>query len=524
MEHTQHYPQTGWHEHSPLELWTNVVQCIHAVYSALRDFDASYYDQDVIASSIAAIGITNQRETTIAWNAQTGIPYYNAIVWDDLRTAEIASSLGNDDGDGDGADGNKDRFRTQTGLPLASYFAGTKVKWLIDHVPALAADLDHPEKRSQVRFGTVDTWLVHQLTGREVCPTQEGLYVGGTFVTDVSNASRWLFMDLHSCQWDFESLVKPICNRELPTSALPQIHPSSTIYGYCTCPALQELGLEKVPIAGILGDQQAALFGQGAFTPGKAKNTYGTGLFLMMNTGTTMTHSNHGLLTTVAYQLKKGGDVMYALEGSVSHSGSTIQWLRDQLQVIQSAAESETLAKEVDSTEGLYFVPAFAGLFAPYWRSDARACIVGMSASHTRNHIVRAALESTAYQTRDVFDAINSDSHVPLQELRVDGGGTANNLLMQFQANMINVPVVKPTIQETTALGAAFAAGLADGVNVWTDLEELSALWKEEGRFLPTMGEDEREELWKGWKKAIGKSMDWVVDPKKTVEEEDDVN
>ena len=358
VEHTQLYPSTGWHEHDPIEIWQSVLYCILAVLQALKD--AKY------KILIAAIGITNQRETTVAWNAVTGQPYHNAIVWDDLRTAEIAASLG-----------EADRFRERTGLPLASYFAGTKVRWLLDNVPALANDLKDETKKHQVRFGTIDTWLVHQLTGTKTCPSNDLLNLNGKFITDVSNASRWMFMDLQTLQWDFDELVSPICNQDLPITALPEIKPSSTIYGHCTCPALEEVGLGQIPIAGILGDQQAALFGQGAFTPGKAKNTYGTGLFLMMNTGTTMTQSKHGLLTTVAYQLKEGGDVVYALEGSVSHSGSTIQWLRDQLQIIKSASESETLAQEVDSTEGLYFVPAFAGLFAPYWRSVSCVFLFG---------------------------------------------------------------------------------------------------------------------------------------------------
>ena len=444
---------------------------------------------DLSITPLEAIGITNQRETTIAWNSQTGVPYYNAIVWDDLRTTEIASSL---------AQGDKDRLRTKTGLPLASYFAGTKVRWLLDHVAALRDDLMDETKCSQVRFGTVDTWLVYQLTGA-ASAFPGAANVGGSFITDVTNASRWMFMDLHSLQWDAE-LIQDICGGSgitLPLSALPEIKSSSMVYDTCAT-GFGEVALEGVPIAGILGDQSAALFGQGAFEPGEAKNTYGTGLFLMMNTGHTPTPSTHGLLTTVGYRLGNE-EAVYALEGSVSHSGSTIQWLRDQLQIITDASESETLARKVSTNDGLYFVPAFAGLFAPYWRSDARACIVGMTASHNKNHFCRAALEAAAYQTKDVFDAIDKDSHVSLTELRVDGGGTANRLLMQFQADMINVPVVKPVVKETTALGAAFAAGLA--VGVWKDLAEIKALWAEEERFLPSMSQEDREKNLAGWKK-----------------------
>jgi len=473
MEHTQFFPSShvGRHEHDPIEIWQNTLQCIDNVVEALQ---ASEFQIDLQKNPLKAIGITNQRETTIAWNATTGEPYYNAIVWDDLRTTDIATSIAN---------GNQDLLREKTGLPVASYFAGTKVRWMIDNIPQLQDDMMDPQKNEQVRFGTVDTWLVYQLTGTPSSSLIEGAAnVGGAFMTDVTNASRWLFMDLKTLEWD-EGLIEQVCEGSkvsLPISALPDIKSSSEVYGHCA----KEFGvaaLEGTPIAAILGDQQAALFGQGAFSPGEAKNTYGTGLFLMMNTGTTTTPSTHGLLTTAGYRLGEEKTV-YALEGSVSHSGSTIQWLRDQLQIIKSAPESEVYARKVDSNDGLYFVPAFAGLFAPYWRSDARACIVGMTASHNKNHFCRAALEAAAYQTKDVFDAIDRDSHVHLKELRVDGGGTENSLLMQFQADMINVPVVKPVVKETTALGAAFAAGLA--VGVWKNQEEIKSLWAEEERFI----------------------------------------
>ena len=459
MEHTQIFPpeHVGRHEHDPIEIWQNTLTCMKNVIHAIQS-DASYKllsaseesngIEGVICLSIKAIGITNQRETTVAWNEVSGKPYYNAVVWDDLRTTEIAVDISKAAGDGD-----KDCLRAKTGLPLASYFAGTKVNWLINNVAELQEDLKNPDKCSQVRFGTIDCWLVHQLTGSSSTAdgAVEGANVGGLFVTDVTNASRWLLMDLETMQWD-ASLIKTVCsgssNITPPLSSFPTIMSSSEVYGECAV-GFGEAALEGIPISGILGDQQAALFGQGAFQAGEAKNTYGTGLFLMMNTGTTATPSTHGLLTTVGYRLGND-DPVYALEGSVSHSGSTIQWLRDQLQIIDSAPESETFARKVASNDGLYFVPAFAGLFAPYWRSDARACIVGMTASHNKNHICRAALESAAYQTKDVFDAIDKDSNVALKELRVDGGGTANSLLMQFQADMISVPVVKPVVKETT--------------------------------------------------------------------------
>jgi len=497
MEHTQIFPpeHVGWHEHDPIEIWTNTLFCIKNVVDALKE---SEFNIDLSTTKLKAIGITNQRETTIAWNKTTGKPYYNAIVWDDLRTTEIANQISN---------GDANRLRDKCGLPIASYFAGTKVRWLLDNVPELKKDLLDDDKKDQIFFGTVDTWLVYQLTG-SLSGDDNASNCGGLFITDVSNASRWLFMDIKTLEWDKE-LVSQICSEsgvDVPLSALPQIKPSSHVYG--TCNANFGLkALEGIPIGGILGDQQAALFGQGAFRPGEAKNTYGTGLFLMMNTGEQLTPSSHGLLTTVGYKI--GNEpCIYALEGSVSHSGSTIQWLRDQLQIISDAAESETLASQVNSNDGLYFVPAFAGLFAPYWRDDARACIVGMTASHNRCHIARAALEACAYQTKDVFDAIYADSNVSLKELRVDGGGTANKLLMQFQSDIINVPVVTPVIKETTALGAAFAAGLATGV--WSSQEELRKLWKEESRFQPSMSDDVRKKNWDGWKRAITKSMGWV--------------
>eukprot|EP00540_Astrosyne_radiata_P006855 CAMPEP_0116853052 /NCGR_PEP_ID=MMETSP0418-20121206/17671_1 /TAXON_ID=1158023 /ORGANISM="Astrosyne radiata, Strain 13vi08-1A" /LENGTH=777 /DNA_ID=CAMNT_0004485357 /DNA_START=1 /DNA_END=2334 /DNA_ORIENTATION=+ len=506
MEHKQIYPDdaVGWHEHDPLELWRNTCTCIERVTAALKNRAR----MDLLATTtfrIVSIGITNQRETCIAWDADSGKPYSNAIVWDDVRTTGIARELAHHDG--------VNRLRSRTGLPLASYFAGTKVKWLIDNVPELARDLQDEQKRANVRFGTVDTWLLYQLTGTK--SVDEGAAnVGGLFMTDVSNASRWLFMNLETLKWDQE-LVDTVCApHSVPLSALPEICPSSHVYATLkdSC-GIQ--GIKDVPLASILGDQQAALFGQCAFDPGEAKNTYGTGLFLMMNTGKDLVPSKHGLLTTVAFQLGKDSDVVYALEGSVSHAGSTIQWLRDQLQLIESAPDTETLS--TPQNDGLYMVPAFAGLFAPYWRSDARACIVGMTTSHHKGHVCRAALEALAYQAREVFDAMFADSQVQLKELKVDGGASVNKLLMQFQADMIDVDVVRPTVMETTSMGAAFAAGLA--VGVWNDLEEIRALWKADERFSPSMDESDRERNWKGWKKAISKSLGWVDDEKKVEEE-----
>lgn len=496
MEHTQIFPAgedyVGWHEHDPLEIWNNVVACINAVAKALKNNGINLEKR-----RLKTVGITNQRETTVVWNAETGEPYFNAIVWDDLRTVDLAAEIAN---------GDPDRFRQETGLPLASYFAGTKVKWFLDNVPELQADLSDPEMSDQIRFGTIDTWLMYQLTGTKSSATGAA-NSGGIFITDVSNASRWLFLNLHTGQWDPE-LVKAICApHSLPMSALPEIRSSSEVYATCS----KSCGVtifDNVPIASILGDQQAALFGQCAFSPGEAKSTFGTGLFLMMNTGDKIVPSTHGLLTTAAYQLGPGAPIHYALEGSVSHSGSTIQWLRDQVDLISDAAESETFASTTEHNDGVYFVPAFSGLFAPHWRSDARACIVGMTASCNKGHLCRAALEAAAYQTRELFEAINADSHVSLQRLRVDGGGTANNLLMQFQADMLNIDVVKPVVMETTSRGAAFAAGLA--VGVWTDVEEVHSLWSVAQTFKPSMTPEERETYWKGWQKAVSKSIGWI--------------
>jgi glycerol kinase len=486
MEHPQIFPpeKVGWHEHDPLVIWQNVLSCMDAVMQAMKPYKFS----------IAAIGITNQRETTVAWNRTTGKPYYNAIVWDDTRTNSVAKHIAGDD---------INRLRPHTGLPIASYFAGTKVKWLLDHCEALQRDMMN--QSSQVMFGTIDTWLLYQLTGKpNVKGNAAAGNVGGLFLTDVTNASRWLFLNLETVQWD-QSLIDEVCApHKLSKSNLPEVRPSSQVYATLSKQSTGIARLEGVPVASILGDQHAALFGQVAFEPGEAKNTYGTGMFLMMNTGNRLVPSHHGLLTTIAYQVND--EVVYALEGSVSHSGSTIQWLRDQLQMIGTASDSEKYA--TSSNDGLYLVPAFAGLFAPHWRSDARGCIVGITAAHHKGHILRAALEAAAYQAREVFDAIYADSKVLLKALKVDGGGTHNKLLMQFQADMIQAPVVIPKVQETTAMGAAFAAGLA--VGVWKDMQEIRALWQVEQTFVPEMKEEERLKNWSGWKKAISKSLDWV--------------
>jgi glycerol kinase len=490
----------GWHEHDPLEIWNTVVVCIDAVIAAV-DKEVEKQSNDVLSGyKIAAIGITNQRETTVAWNASTGKIYHNAIVWDDTRTASIASSIAN---------GNENRLRSKAGLPLASYFAGTKVRWLLDNVEDLRNDLS--TKPETVRFGTIDTWILYQLTGVPPSTKDDSSALalalantGGIFATDVSNASRWLFLDIHTVRWD-KSLVDAICGpHEVPLTALPRVAASSEVYATLTKESTGIGKLEGVPVSAILGDQQAALFGQVAFEPGEAKNTYGTGMFLMMNTGNKPVASTHGLLTTIAYKI--GDDTVYALEGSVSHSGSTIQWLRDKIKIIGSAAESETIATE--HNDGLYLVPAFAGLFAPHWRPDARGCIVGITAAHHSGHIARAALEAAAYQARELFEAITADSGVLLKQLKVDGGGTHNKLLMQFQADTICAPVVVPEVQETTAMGAAFAAGLA--VGVWKDQQEIRALWKEARCYEPSMEEDTRQKNWEGWKKAVIRSLDWV--------------
>jgi glycerol kinase len=468
-EHEQIFPQAGWVEHNPVEIWDNIREVIG---SALSKANLTSHD-------IAAVGITNQRETAVVWDRTTGRPVYNAIVWQDTRTQDIVDGLARY--------GGVDRFKKQVGLPLATYFSGTKIKWILDNVEGARGKAE----AGDLLFGTTDSWVIWNLTG--------GSTDGGLHVTDVTNASRTMFMDLQTLQWD-SSILEAF---DVPRSMMPEIRSSSEVYGTVHPSQL----LRGVPIAGILGDQQAATFGQAAFGKGEAKNTYGTGCFLIFNTGEEIVHSSNGLLTTLGYKL---GDAKphYALEGSIAVTGSLIQWLRDNLGLIDSAPEVEALAASVPDNGGAYFVPAFSGLFAPYWRPDARGALVGLTRFVTRAHIARAALEATAFQTREVLEAVNADSGVSLTELKVDGGMVANDALMQFQADILGVAVVRPRIVETTALGAAYAAGLA--VGFWQDLGELTANWGEDKRWTPKMDEAERFRQLRLWKKAVTKSMDWV--------------
>ncbi len=468
LEHEQILPRAGWVEHDPAEIWGNTRELVG---TALSRANLTRHD-------VAAVGITNQRETTVVWDRATGEPVHNAIVWQDTRTQAICDELA--------ADGGTDRFKDTVGLPLSPYFAGTKLKWLLDQVPGVRERAEAGE----LLFGTIDSWLVWNLTGGPD---------GGVHVTDVTNASRTLFMDLRTLQWDEEILAV----FGVPRAMLPEIRSSSEPYGVVHGSQL----LREVPVAGILGDQHAATFGQVGFEPGAAKNTYGTGNFLVVNTGTEIVTSSHGLLTTLCYQLE-GEPAVYALEGSIAVTGSLVQWLRDQLGIISSAPEVERLASQVEDNGGVYFVPAFSGLFAPYWRGDARGAIVGLTRFANRSHLARAALEATAFQTREVLDAVNADAEVDLTELRVDGGMVANDALMQFQADILGIPVVRPAITETTALGAAYVAGLA--VGFWGGLEELSARWREERRFEPQLDPAERDRQLRLWRKAVTRTFDWV--------------
>jgi glycerol kinase len=465
MEHRQILPRAGWVEHDALEIWDRV----HGVVEgALKKANASPGD-------LAALGITNQRETTVVWNKKTGQPYHNAIVWQDTRTSDIVARLS--------AEGGADRFREKVGLPISTYFSATKLIWLLENVEGLRGDAE----KGDALFGTIDTWLVWKLTG------------GKAHVTDVTNASRTLLMNLYTLDWD-DALLKLL---NIPRAMLPQIRPSSdpTPYG------IAKLSGGEVPLTGILGDQQAALYGQTCFSPGEAKNTYGTGNFMLVNTGTQAIQSKYGLLTTLGYKIGNQPAV-YALEGSIAVTGSLVQWLRDNLSIIRSAAEIEELAKSVEDNGGIYFVPAFSGLFAPYWRMDARGAIVGMTRFINKGHIARAALEATAYQTREVLDAMRKDSGVRLKTLKVDGGMTRNTLLMQFQADILGVPVVRPRVSETTALGAAYAAGCA--VGYWSGEDDLRKGWGEDARWTPQMAVNERASLYRGWKKAVRKSLSWA--------------
>jgi glycerol kinase len=464
-EHRQIYPQAGYVEHDPLEILTNTQEVF---IGALSKSKLSIKD-------ILAIGITNQRETTVVWEKKTGKPLFNAIVWQDTRTAEICTDLSKD--------GGQDRFRSKVGLPLATYFSAPKIKWILEHVPGVR----EAAQKGQALFGNIDTWLIWNLTGGPK---------GGIHVTDPTNASRTLLMDLVSLDWDTEILRI----MGIPVAMLPKILPSAYIYGYAKA-------FGGIPIAGDLGDQQAALFGQTCFSPGEAKNTYGTGCFMLLNTGEQLVPSESGLLTTVGYQIGDQKPV-YCLEGSIAITGALVQWLRDNLNMIDRSADIETLARTVDDNGGVFFVPAFSGLFAPHWRSDARGIIAGLTRYVNKGHIARAVLEATAFQTREVLDAMEADSGVKLSSLKVDGGMVHNDLLMQFQADILNVPVVRPIVAETTALGAAYAAGLATGF--WNSPQDLRANWGKNHEWTPKMDAAEREKLYRQWKKAVNRTLGWV--------------
>jgi glycerol kinase len=471
-EHAQLFPRPGWVEHDAEEIWANARE---VVALALTRADLTHHD-------IAAVGITNQRETTVVWDRTTGSPIYRAIVWQDTRTQAICeelSALG-------GGSPDTDRYRDRVGLPLATYFAGPKIRWILDHVDGARERAE----RGELAFGTTDSWLLWNMTGG---------VEGGVHVTDVTNASRTMLMDLRTLAWDPDIAAE----MGVPLAMLPQIRSSSEVYGHGRVAGL----LPGVPISGILGDQQAATFGQACFEPGTAKNTYGTGNFMLLNTGTAPVPSRHGLLTTVCYRLD-GAPAVYALEGSIAVTGSLVQWLRDNLGILSSASEVEALAASVEDNGGAYFVPAFSGLFAPHWRPDARGALVGLTRYVTKAHIARAALEATAFQTLEVLDAMNADSGVALTGLKVDGGMVANETLMQFQADLLGVPVIRPKVAETTALGAAYAAGIA--VGFWQGERDVAANWAEDRRWTPQMADDERDRRYRLWKKAVARTLDWV--------------
>ena len=467
-EHRQIYPKPGWVEHDPEEIWRNTLEVV-----ALARINAKLTVQD-----IAAIGITNQRETTMVWNRKTGKPYHNAIVWQDTRTDTLVNQFAAQSPLG------QDRFREQTGLPLSTYFSGLKLKWLLDNVPGLRDDAE----TGDALFGTMDSFVVWNLTG--------GIH-GGIHLTDVTNASRTQLMDLQTLDWNDDLLAA----FTVPPAMLPQIRPSSAVYGEVSSEVMP-----GVPIAGILGDQQAALFGQTCFEPGQAKNTYGTGCFLLMNTGTELRPSTCGLLTTVAFQAERQ-PVQYALEGSVAITGALVQWLRDNLGIIKKSTDIEPLARSVADNGGTYFVPAFSGLYAPHWKADARGVIAGLTRFVTKGHLARAVLEATAYQTVDVVRAMEQDAGVSLKSLRVDGGMVGNSLLMQFQSDVLNEDVLCPRMTETTALGAAYAAGLA--VGYWKNLDDLRQNWGVARTYEPQMDDEQRKKLMHGWQKAIDRSFGW---------------
>jgi len=467
LEHQQIFPKPGWVEHDPVEIWNNTKKVI-------KD---ALFKAGILDDEIYSIGITNQRETTVLWNKNTGIPVYNAIVWQDMRTDAISIKLKQTIGD--------EYFKKLTGLPIANYFSGLKIKWLLENIDGLF----EKASKGEILFGNIDSWLIWNLTG--------GIN-GGKHITDVTNASRTMLMDLAKLSWSNEILEK----MNIPIRMLPEIKPSSDVYGYASIE-----GIKGIPIAGDLGDQQAALFGQTGFEAGDAKNTYGTGCFLLMNTGESIVYSKHGMLTTVAYKI--GNEpVKYALEGSIAVAGALVQWLRDNLGIIIKSADIEDLAKTVENNGDVYFVPAFSGLFAPYWRSDARGVIVGLTRYSNKGHVARAALESTAYQTRDVLEAMQKDSNVILQSLKVDGGMVQNNFLMQFQSDILGFKVIAPSVLETTALGAAYVAGLA--VDVWKNENDLKKYWKIERTWQPEMSKEEAKFLYNRWKQAIERSYNWA--------------
>jgi glycerol kinase len=463
-EHEQIYPKPGWVEHDAMEIWERTQEVVRAGLDKVQ------------ASDIAAVGVTNQRETTVVWDRTTGQPVHNAIVWQDTRTDQICNELS--------ADGGQDRFRAKTGLPIATYFSGPKIKWILDNVDGVRARAESGD----VVFGNIDTWVIWLLTGGTD---------GGAHVTDVTNASRTMMMNLETLDWDDEILGI----LDVPRAMLPEIRASSETYGEA------KNGLAGIPVAGDLGDQQAALFGQTCFSVGEAKNTYGTGNFLLLNTGNEAVQSKSGLLTTLAYKI---GDqpATYCLEGAIAITGALVQWLRDNIGLIKESPEVEDLAKTVDDNGGVYFVPAFSGLFAPYWRNEARGVIAGLTRYVNKGHIARAALEATAWQSKEVVDAMNADSGVELTSLKVDGGMVHNELLMQFQADVLDVPVIRPTVAETTSLGAAYAAGLA--VGFWSEVEDLRANWGKDKEWQPQMDAAERDKGYHLWKKAVTRTFDWV--------------
>ncbi|MEU6084890.1 glycerol kinase GlpK [Streptomyces sp. NPDC047108] len=465
-EHRQIFPKPGWVEHDATEIWSKVQAVVAGALA----------NAGLRADQLSALGITNQRETTVLWDRKTGKPVHNAVVWQDTRTAALCNELG-------GADG-QDRFRDATGLPLASYFSGPKAAWLLDNVPGLRARAENGD----IAFGTIDSWLIWNLTGGTD---------GGVHVTDVTNAGRTMLMNLETLQWDPAILAA----MNVPEAVLPEIRSSAEVYGT----AVGQLA--GVPVASALGDQQAAVFGQTCYGVGEAKNTYGTGSFLLLNTGNRPVPSKNGLLTTMGYQL--GGErPVYCLEGAIAITGALVQWFRDQLGIISAAEEIETLAASVEDNGGAYIVPAFSGLFAPYWRSDARGVVTGLTRYVTKAHLARAVLEATSWQTREVVDAMYQDSGVQITTLKVDGGMTANNLLMQHQADVLGVPVIRPVISETTCLGAAYAAGLATGV--WQDLDELTTHWKRDQQWEPRMEAQAREREYGNWRKAVERSFGWL--------------